>query len=125
MRSIEGSKIKQDLQTRLSSVEENVNKISELSTGLVEEYIVKLEERIKELLKIDIVDKDRLAQEIVIYSDKCSTEEELTRLKSHIAQFKKLIRTRRTSGQKARFLNSRNEQRNKHNWFKIRKIRNY
>ena len=104
MRSIEGSKIKQDLQTRLSSVEENVNKISELSTGLVEEYIVKLEERIKELLKIDIVDKDRLAQEIVIYSDKCSTEEELTRLKSHIAQFKNLLEQEEPVGKKLDFL---------------------
>ena len=104
MRSLEGSKIKQDLQTRLSSVEENVNKISELSTGLVEEYIVKLEERIKELLKIDIVDKDRLAQEIVIYSDKCSTEEELTRLKSHIAQFKNLLEQEEPVGKKLDFL---------------------
>lgn len=104
MRSIEGSKIKQDLQTRLSSVEENVNKISELSTGLVEEYIVKLEERIKELLKIDIVDKDRLAQEIVIYFDKCSTEEELTRLKSHIAQFKNLLEQEEPVGKKLDFL---------------------
>ena len=104
MRSIEGSKIKQDLQTRLSSVEENVNKISELSTGLVEEYIVKLEERIKELLKIDIVDKDRLAQEIVIYSDKCSTEEELTRLKSHIEQFKNLLEQEEPVGKKLDFL---------------------
>lgn len=104
MRSIEGSKIKQDLQTRLLKVEENVNKISELSTGLVEEYIVKLEERIKELLKIDIVDKDRLAQEIVIYSDKCSTEEELTRLKSHTAQFKNLLEQEEPVGKKLDFL---------------------
>ena len=84
MRSIEGSKIKQDLQTRLSSVEENVNKISELSTGLVEEYIVKLEERIKELLKIDIVDKDRL--------------------ESHIAQFKNLLEQEEPVGKKLDFL---------------------
>ena len=104
MRNIEGSKIKQDLQTRLSSVEGNVNKISELSTGLVEEYIVKLEEKIKELLKIDIVDKDRLAQEIVIYSDKCSTEEELTRLKSHIAQFRNLLEQKEPVGKKLDFL---------------------
>lgn len=104
MRSIEGNKIKQDIETRLQCVQENVNKISELSTGLVEEYIVKLEERIKELLKVDIVDKDRLAQEIVIYSDKCSTEEELTRLKSHIYQFENLIEQDKSNGKKLDFL---------------------
>lgn len=92
MRSIEGLKIKQDLEKRLQNVAENVDKIFELSTGLVEEYVVKLQERIKEILKVDVVDETRLAQEIVIYSDKCSTEEELTRLKSHIAQFQTLLK---------------------------------
>ncbi len=104
MRSIEGNKIKQDLATRLQSIQEDVDKISELSTGLVEEYIVKLEERVKELLKVDVVDKDRLAQEIVIYSDKCSTEEELTRLKSHIYQFKNLLEQEEPTGKKLDFL---------------------
>ena len=104
MRSIEGNRIKQDLEERLKNIEEDVNKISDLSTGLVEEYIVKLEERIKELLKVDVVDKDRLAQEIVIYSDKCSTEEELTRLRSHIAQFKNLLEQDQPNGKKLDFL---------------------
>ena len=87
MRQIEGEKIKQDLEKRLQNVAKNVDEIFKFSTGLVEEYIVKLEERIKEILKVEIVDQTRLAQEIVIYSDKCSIEEELTRLKSHIEQF--------------------------------------
>ena len=104
MRSIEVNKIKQDLEDRLKKIEEDVNKISELSTGLVEEYVVKLEERIKELLKVDVVDKDRLAQEIVIYSDKCSTEEELTRLRSHISQFKNLLEQDEPTGKKLDFL---------------------
>ena len=104
MRSIEGNKIKQDLEIRIQNIQQNVDKISELSTGLVEEYIVKLEERIKELLKVDVVDKDRLAQEIVIYSDKCSTEEELTRLRSHIFQFKNLLEQEEPVGKKLDFL---------------------
>ena len=74
------------------------------SSGLVEEYIVKLENRIKELLKTDVVDQNRLAQEIVIYSDKSSIEEELTRLNSHIVQFKELIEDDRPIGKKIDFL---------------------
>ena len=104
MREVEGEKIKEDLEKRINVISEKINKINSISTGLVEEYIVKLEERIKELLKIDIVDKDRLAQEIVIYSDKCSTEEELTRLKSHIAQFKNLLEQEEPVGKKLDFL---------------------
>ena len=90
MRQSEGSRIKQDLENRLQQIAENVDEISELSTGLIEEYIVKLQERIKEILKVDVVDEARLAQEIVIYSDKCSIEEEITRLKSHIIQFENI-----------------------------------
>ena len=65
--------------------------ISSKSTGLIEEYVVKLEKRVKEILKTDEIDKSRLAQEVVIYADKCSIEEEITRLKSHIYQFRNLI----------------------------------
>lgn len=87
MRETEGAKIKEDLEKRIEKVKNQILKINEISTGLVEEYIVKLEKRINELLKDKPVDETRLAQEVVIYSDKCSIEEELTRLKSHIAQF--------------------------------------
>ena len=91
MRETEGCKIKEDLKNRINSVTEKVEKISEISTGLVEEYIVKLEKRVNELLKNSVVDEARLAQEVVIYSDKCSVEEELTRLRSHISQFLNLL----------------------------------
>ena len=104
MRKLEGEKIKQDLENRLQIIAKNVDEISNYSTGLVEEYVVKLEERIKEILKVDVVDQTRLAQEIVIYSDKFSTEEELTRLKSHISQFAKLMSLEGPCGKKIDFL---------------------
>lgn len=91
MRQQEGDKLKEDLKSRMNEVLEKINKIFENSTGLVEEYIVKLESRIKEILKTDIVDKQRLAMETVIYADRCSIEEEITRLKSHVAQFLELL----------------------------------
>ena len=91
MREIEGSKMAEDLLHRIHKIQEKVEEISSLSTGLIEEYVVKLEERIKEILKSQEVDKTRLAQEVVIYADKCSIEEEVTRLKSHISQFEELL----------------------------------
>ena len=102
MRKTEGEKIRQDLSKRIKNVEKIVDEISNLSTGLVEEYIVKLEKRIEEILKVD-VDQARLAQEVVIYSDKCSVEEELTRLKSHISQFEKML-DEQENGKKMDFL---------------------
>ncbi len=104
MRTIEGEKIKEDLEARIDKVECDVQKISEYSTRLVQEYVVKLEERIKEILKTDVVDQSRLAMEVVLFADKCSVEEELTRLKSHIEQFRTLISSEGTVGKKIDFL---------------------
>lgn len=91
MKNIEGEKISQDLLQRIRNIQSKIVEISAKSTGLIEEYVVKLKKRVKELLKNDEVDKSRLAQEVVIYADKCSIEEEITRLKSHIFQFENLI----------------------------------
>ena len=90
----EGTKLAEDMQIRLDNVFQNISKISEYSSGLIEQYVVKLRDRIKEMLQTDIVDEARIAQEVVIYADKTSIEEEVTRLKSHIAQFKELLNTK-------------------------------
>ena len=52
----------------------------------------------------DIVDKDRLAQEVVIYADKCSVEEEITRLNSHIKQLRDLFEENVPIGKKLDFI---------------------
>lgn len=104
MRTIEGSKMAEDLLVRIQAIQEKVKEISSLSTGLIEEYVVKLEGRIKELLKNQEIDEARLAQEVVIYADKCSVEEEVTRLKSHISQFEKLLKTEEPIGKKLDFI---------------------
>ncbi len=104
MRQKEGSKIKVDLENRIEVIKQKIEQISSISAGLVDEYIVKLETRIKELLKTDVVDQTRLAQEVVIYSDKCSVEEEITRLKSHISQFLNLLNENIAIGKKLDFL---------------------
>lgn len=105
MKQNEGIKIAEDLQKRLDYIQEKVNKVKEFSTGLINEYIVKLEERIKELLPNNQeIDKNRLMQEIVIYADKCSIEEEVTRLNSHIGQFKEFLKSDETVGKKLDFI---------------------
>jgi len=104
MRSVEGEKIRADLQKRLNNIKQLVQDISQNSAGLIEEYVVKLRERIKEILKTDVVDENRLAQEIVIFADKSSVQEELTRLDSHIHQFEKLIEDKVVVGKKLDFI---------------------
>ena len=104
MRRIEGEKISQDLQDRINDIEEKVKKISSLSTGLIEEYVVKLNTRIRELLQDQEIDEARLAQEVVIYADKCSIQEEVTRLHSHVYQFRELLHSNEAVGKKLDFM---------------------
>jgi uncharacterized protein (TIGR00255 family) len=104
MRKAEGENIKQDLLERIERVQNLVDKIAENSKGIVEEYVSKLEKRVKEILKTDVVDENRIAQEAVIYADKTSIEEELTRLNSHIVQFKELVNSDGPVGKKLDFM---------------------
>ena len=104
MREQEGEKLIIDMKKRIEWIATRVEEISEFSATLVPEYIEKLNDRIKEYLKTDVVDEARLAQEIVIYSDKCSIEEEITRLRSHISQFSNLLKGDSPIGKKFDFL---------------------
>ena len=104
MRKAEGENIKQDLLVRIERVQNLVDKIAENSKGIVEECVSKLEKRVKEILKTDVVDENRIAQEAVIYADKTSIEEELTRLNSHIVQFKELVNSDGPVGKKLDFM---------------------
>ncbi len=104
MREKEGIKISEDILNKLGQIESKVEEIFSLSTGLIEEYVVKLEARVKEILKTEEIDKSRLMQEIVIYADKCSVEEEITRMRSHISQLRELIKTDEPTGKKMDFI---------------------
>ena len=104
MREKEGQRLVQDIEKRIYLIKDKVNEITEFSSTLVEDYIAKLETRVNELLKPGIVDETRLSQEIVIFSDKSSIEEELTRLKSHISQFLELMKQSSPVGKKIDFL---------------------
>lgn len=89
----EGRKLSEDMLERLEIINQNILNISQYSTGLIDQYVVKLKDRIKEMLQTDIVDEARISQEVVLYADKTSIEEEITRLKSHIVQFKELLQS--------------------------------
>lgn len=103
MRETEGQKLVQDIESRIHLIEEKIEEIKKYSGTLVEDYIEKLKVRVNELLTTE-VDETRLMQEIVLFSDKSSIEEELTRLRSHISQFLNLIHGTSPIGKKIDFL---------------------
>ena len=103
MRETEGEKLKEDLAKRIDEVEKLVIKCGEFAPLVKENYRVKLTKRVEEALSGATVDEARLLQEVAVFADKSNIDEELTRLKSHISQFRKIIQTE-NSGKKLDFL---------------------
>ena len=92
MRKKEGEKLVADLLDRLEVVSTLRAKIVERAPLVAEEYKAKLKERIEETLSGVSFDEARLLNEVAFFTDKANIDEELTRLNSHITQFKEIIK---------------------------------
>ena len=104
MREAEGEKLKASLVEICKNIENYRLRIKEREPLVVAEYKEKLSGRIQELMTNDVVDQSRLAMEVAIFADKCSINEELVRLKSHIDQFLEIMNTEGPTGRKIDFL---------------------
>ena len=92
-RGIEGENLKNDIIAKLDGMSEKVACIEVRSPEIVAEYRARLEEKVKELLADTQMDEGRIAAEVVIFADKICTDEEVVRLKSHIAHMKETFAT--------------------------------
>ena len=90
MRKVEGEKLKEDMLSRLSTIETLVVEISERAPLIQKEYREKIENRVREYLGEATVDEGRLLNEVAVFADRTNIDEELTRLRSHISQFKSI-----------------------------------
>ena len=103
MRQIEGEKLKADMLNRVCDIENTVNAIKMRAPLVAVEHRKKLTERINEILGDTTIDESRLLNEVAFFADKSNIDEEITRLTSHIAQFRAICKTE-TSGKKLDFL---------------------
>jgi len=106
MRETEGSNIYGDFIKRADLIAEKLAVIEERSPQVVEEYQIRLSDRINELLAKhnQVIEPERLLQEVVIFADRTSITEEIVRLKSHIKQFRLIIDADQPVGRKLDFL---------------------
>jgi len=104
MRGREGQALARDLSTRLDAVEGFVARLVELSPRVVEQHRARLEERVAELTRGIGLDPARLAQEVALFADRTDVAEEITRLRSHVAQVRALLGSAEPAGRKLDFL---------------------
>ena len=92
MRLVEGEKLQADMLARMCVIEELVGKVSERAPLVAKAYKDKLTARVKEYLDGVAVDENRLLTEVAVFTDKSNIDEELTRLRSHIEQFREICK---------------------------------
>ena len=92
MRAVEGEKLEKDMLSRVKTIEEQVNSIEKRAPLVAENYRQKLETKMKKLLEGVEIDEGRILTEVALFSDKSNIDEELTRLHSHISQFREICK---------------------------------
>jgi uncharacterized protein (TIGR00255 family) len=104
MRELEGEALARDLAGRLDAVEALVGRVETLAPLSIEHYRVRLGERIQEVARGFSPDPARLAQEVALFADRMDVTEEITRLRSHVAQTRGLMAGSEPAGRKMEFL---------------------
>ncbi len=92
MRLVEGEKLKEDMLSRVQTIEGLVENISVRAPLVAKDHREKLTARVKEYLDGAQIDEGRLLTEVAVFTDKSNIDEELTRLRSHIAQFREICK---------------------------------
>lgn len=104
MRLKEGEHLRKDILEKNVGVCELVEQIEKRSPQVPIVYKAKLENRLAQILGEATVDPSRLATEVALFADKCSIDEEITRLKSHISQLTSILQEGGVVGRKLDFL---------------------
>ena len=104
MRAAEGVKLAEDISSRLTTIENLTGQVEVRSPQTVTEYREKLTAKMQEVLQSTTIDPARILQEAAIYADKVAVDEETVRLRSHIAQMRKMLQSNDPMGRKMVFL---------------------
>lgn len=104
MRTREGEKLCQDVESRLVEIESLVSFVEQRSPQTVAEYREKLQARMEEILQTKELDPQRILMEAALFADKTAVAEETVRLRSHIAQMRTMLAEGSPVGRKLDFL---------------------
>jgi len=87
MKCDEGSRLVKDMSQRLNHVEKIITDIELKIENAPQKYADKLKKRLDDAGVLEGKDDEKVIKEVVIFSEKIDTTEEIIRLKSHLKQF--------------------------------------
>jgi len=105
-RQREGESMRADLSRQCEAIEHELLQVSQFAPQVISEYRNKLLERVRRLISDTTarIDDDDIIREVALFADKCDINEEITRLKSHIEQFRRLLSGDTSQGRKLEFI---------------------
>lgn len=105
MKMTEGNNLYLDLSLRIENLIKLLELMQDRAPSVVDDYRNKLLDRLSEWLDENLeIEESRILNEIAIFADKASIDEELTRLKSHFNQFSTILQQEEPVGRKLDFL---------------------
>ena len=103
-RLAEGEHLKNDLISKLDGMLVDVDYIEKRSPEILTEHRQRLEAKVKELLGDSTIDESRIVTETTIFADKICVDEEIVRLRSHIASTRNALIAGGSIGRKLDFI---------------------
>jgi len=107
MRKTEGDRLTKDVLEKTDSLAGMMREVADRSSLVPAEYRERLKTRMESLLSDAAgiyYDEGRAEAEIAIFADRCSIDEELTRLDSHLKQFKTALKSDGSIGKRLDFI---------------------
>ena len=102
----EGESMRQDLEKQCEVIENEGRQVALLTPQVVTEYRDKILERVRRLIgdaSVNISEND-VIREVALFADRCDINEEITRLRSHTEQFRRLLNGETSQGRKLEFI---------------------
>ena len=104
MRLREGEKLRDDVLSKLNTIESLVSQIEQDSPRTVADYRARLEAKMNEVLGSSGIEESRILTEAAIFADHIAVDEETVRLRSHMSQLRQMINGSSPTGRKIDFL---------------------
>lgn len=103
-KSREGENLQKDILFKLEEISNYLLFIEEKAPQIVEDYYNKLRGKVADLLGDTQIEESIIATEVATFADKVCVDEEIVRLKSHIANMKDTIEEEDGIGRKLDFI---------------------
>ncbi|MDR1693191.1 MAG: YicC family protein [Oscillospiraceae bacterium] len=103
-RAKEGARLAEDIREKLVGIERLAALIAGRMPEIVSAYRERLRGKLAEVLESKLIDESRILTEAALYADRICVDEELVRLRSHIASFRDLLSAKGAAGKKMDFL---------------------